>query len=45
MTSGLPRVILYPIMHEYEFVLSSLKHAIIRKAKMVFDAEKITFYE
>ena len=37
-----------PIMHEYEFVLSSLKHKLIQfihKAKVDFDAEKITFYE
>ena len=45
MTCGLPQVNLYPIMHEYEFVLSSLKHALIHKAKVVFDVEKITFYE
>ena len=32
MTSALPRVILYPVLHEYEFILFGLKHALMHKA-------------
>ena len=34
MPSGLPEVILYPIMHAYEFLLSSLKDLWIPKISL-----------